>query len=103
MVAYTYKIPGQNDLVPTLQGYRYFIQLHTSGSPSRIFLDPFSSVSEDKEAVLTKSGLPRSCDVPDLPGCVLSPLSSNHSHVLHQIFTGASEQGETWKTWSVHA
>ena len=94
VVAYTYKT-GPN---PVSQGYRYFLQLHTTGSPTRIFLDPFSSGDEAKEVLLPACGLSRSCEVPSLPGCVLAPISERHSAVLHQLYTGKAEQGDTWKT-----
>ena len=45
------------------------------------------------------SCLPSSQVVPNLPGCVLAPLSSNDSLTLLQIFTGESSQTDPWKTW----
>ena len=97
IVSYTYKM---DPATPT-SGYRYFLQLHTTGSPTRIFLDPSSSPGDtDGEELLEGYGLPRSCDVPMLPGCVLAPLPERHSATLHQIYTGGEEQGDTWKTRS---
>ena len=98
VVSYTRKVGPD----PISQGYRYFLQLHTNGSPTRIFLDPFSSTSaaEDSEEDLLAGcgGLPRSRDVPTLPGRVLAPLSPRHTTTLHQIYTGRADQGDTWKT-----
>lgn len=102
IVSYTYKV---DPTTPT-SGYRYFLQLHTTGSPTRIFLDPFSSPTAgdmDNEELLNGCGLPRSCNVPMLPGCVLAPLPAHHSAILHQIYTGELEQGDTWKTRSNRA
>lgn len=97
------------------RSYRYFLQLHTSGSPSRIFLDPFSSppsppasgeggVESTVGPVLSECGLPRSCEVPSLPGCVLAPLPPPYSHTLHQIYTGRAltKEDNLWKTWLAH-
>lgn len=106
VVAYTYKIDNGDaaspNSSPVHRGYRSFLQLHTSGSPSRIFLDPFSSVgkeAEEESAILRECGLPRSQQVPSLPGCVLAPVSPCHSRALHQIYTGGEEQDSTWITW----
>ena len=103
LVAYTYKA----DTAPPPQSYHYFIQLHTSGSPSRIFLDPLSVSTDEQDggspspAVLSKCGLPVSCDVPRFPGCVLAPLSPAHSRVLDRVFSGGEtvQDDGVWKTW----
>ena len=50
LVAFTY-YHGSSDLSPQAQGYKYFIQLHTSGSPSRVFLDPIAAIAEGKDSV----------------------------------------------------
>jgi hypothetical protein len=42
LVAFTY-YQGSSDVSLPAQGYKYFIQLHTSGSPSRVFLDPIAT------------------------------------------------------------
>jgi hypothetical protein len=98
VVSYTCKA-GPN---PLAHGYRYFIQLHTNGSPTRIFLDPFSSTlaAEDSEEDMLSGcgGLARSRDVPSLPGKVLAPLSPRNGAILHQVYTGRAEQGDTWRT-----
>lgn len=97
VVSYTCKVGPD----PVSQGYRYFLQLHTNGSPTRIFLDPLSPAAADSEEDVLLAGcggLPRSRDVPTLPGRVLAPLAPRHSAALHQIYTGKAEQGDTWKT-----
>ena len=54
LVAFTFQ-HGSSDLSPQAQaqaqGYKYFIQLHTSGSPSRVFLDPMALVAEGNDSV----------------------------------------------------
>ncbi len=47
------------------------------------------------------SGFPRSHDVPNLPGCVLAPLSGEYHQTLLQIFTGHSSENYAWKTWYI--
>ena len=43
-------------------------------------------------------GLPRSRDVPSLPGCVLAPLSSRSTAALLKVFTGGSDCSVPWET-----
>ena len=45
LIAFTY-YRGSPDVSLQAQGYKYFIQLHTSGSPARVFLDPIAVVAE---------------------------------------------------------
>ena len=53
----------------------------------------------DEECIPCNTGFPRSCDVPNLPGCVLAPLSGRYHQTLCQIFTGNSSESDAWKTW----
>ena len=48
LVSFTY-YQESSDVSPQAQGYKYFIQLHTSGSPSRVFLDPIAVVAEGND------------------------------------------------------
>ena len=48
VVAFTY-YHESSDVSPQAQGYKYFIQLHTSGSPSRVFLDPIAVVAQGND------------------------------------------------------
>ena len=50
MVAFTY-YQESSDVTPQAQGYKYFIQLHTSGSPSRVFLDPIAVVAQGNDLI----------------------------------------------------
>lgn len=49
LVGFTY-FQG-SDVSLQVQGYKYFIQLHTSGSPARIFLDPIAVVTEGNNVI----------------------------------------------------
>jgi len=54
-----------------------------------------------KEDLLSKYNLPKSRDLPSLPGyghthCVLAPLTQPHCDQLHQKFTGSAEQESVW-------
>lgn len=53
----------------------------------------------DGECEPCDSTFPRSRVVPNLPGCVLAPLSGKYHQTLLQIFTGDSSESNTWKTW----
>ena len=99
VVSFTHKLGTK----PISQGYHYFIQLHTTGSPTRIFLDPLSTneeESEEEEVLLEGYDFPKSRGLSTFPGRVLAPLSQRHSVLLHQISTGKTQQRQTWKTRS---
>jgi len=99
VISYTFKVTSDPSL--TSYGCRYFLQLHTSGSPSRVFLDPFSTTEGQGEEV-TSGGLPLSLPVPNLPGCVLASLSPAEASRLHVRFTGdAQDDLKEWRTRSV--
>ncbi len=101
IISYTYKLTSDPSLVS--HGCRYFLQLHTNGSPSRVFLDPFSIIpesEEDQKEEEKSSGLSVSMKVPQLPGCVLAPLSAAASSQLRLKFTGSTQEDNSsdWKT-----
>ncbi len=54
LVAFTY-YQGSSDASLPAQGYKYFIQLHTSGSPSRVFLDPIATTITEGNNVISES------------------------------------------------